>query len=536
METPERKGSLKRKINLEELLLMILMAIIISIVSYFAMNNTFLRFYNEKGLDIVRTLAAEVDGDRLEECLKAENVTEQPYYQDLQRLFDVTKSNITDHTYLYMFIPGEDSWVYVVEGHAPGDDPEWLSSYGDVYKYGETEYTRMLPDAKAKKPSTEIVLGGDVGYGRSMSNWAPVLNSKGDLVTMVEIDYSLEAIEGQLRDYITKLILAFVVCIAGVLLIVLQIIRRRVTTPLENLTDFVDSYEHGKLNEEMIADFKSGDEIQWLATAFRDMTVRMETYIRDLTKVTAEKERIGAELNVATQIQADMLPRIFPAFPERPEFDLYASMSPAKEVGGDFYDFFLIDDNHLGLVMADVSGKGVPAALFMVIAKTLIKNRAQLGESPAEILNHVNEQLCEGNEAELFVTVWLAVLEISTGRGLAANAGHEHPVIRRANGDYELVVYRHSPAVATMEGLRFKEHSFELYPGDSLFVYTDGVPEATNANSEMFGTDRMLEALNQDPDASPEQILKNVRAAVDGFVQDAEQFDDLTMLGLKYNG
>ncbi len=249
-----------------------------------------------------------------------------------------------------------------------------------------------------------------------------------------------------------------------------------------------------------------------------------------------EKERIGAELNVATQIQADMLPRIFPAFPERSEFDLFASMHPAKEVGGDFYDFFLVDDDHIALVMADVSGKGVPAALFMVIAKTLIKNRAQLGESPAEILQHVNEQLCEGNEAELFVTVWLAVIQISTGKGLAANAGHEHPVIRRADGKYELVVYRHSPAVATMEGVRFREHTFELHPGDRLFVYTDGVPEATNAHDELFGCERMLAVLNSDPEPAPEQLLRNVRAEIDAFVGDAPQFDDITMLGFSYFG
>ena len=249
-----------------------------------------------------------------------------------------------------------------------------------------------------------------------------------------------------------------------------------------------------------------------------------------------EKERIGAELNVATQIQADMLPRIFPAFPERTEFDLFASMAPAKEVGGDFYDFFLVDDDHIALVMADVSGKGVPAALFMVIAKTLIKNRALLGESPATILKNVNEQLCEGNEAELFVTVWLAVIQISTGKGMAANAGHEHPVIRRAGGQYELVTYRHSPAVATMEGIKFREHPFELHPGDSLFVYTDGVPEATNSKDELFGNDRMLEALNKEPDARPEQLLKNVRSSIDTFVGDAPQFDDITMLGFTYIG
>ena len=231
-----------------------------------------------------------------------------------------------------------------------------------------------------------------------------------------------------------------------------------------------------------------------------------------------------------------MLPRIFPAFPDRKEFDLYASMDPAKEVGGDFYDFFLVDDDHIALVMADVSGKGVPAALFMVIAKTLIKNRAQLGESPAEILKNVNEQLCEGNEAELFVTVWLAVIEISTGRGLAANAGHEHPVIRRADGKYELVTYRHSPAVAAMEGTKFREHPFEMYPGDRLFVYTDGVPEATNAENELFGAERMLAALNRDPDASPEELLHTVRKEIDAFVGDAPQFDDITMMSFCYNG
>ena len=249
-----------------------------------------------------------------------------------------------------------------------------------------------------------------------------------------------------------------------------------------------------------------------------------------------EKERIGAELNVATQIQADMLPRIFPAFPDRKEFDIYATMTPAKEVGGDFYDFFLIDENHLGLVMADVSGKGVPAALFMVIAKTLIKNRAQMGGGPAEVLQYVNEQLCEGNDAELFVTVWFAILDLSTGKGLAANAGHEHPSIRRAGGDYELVVYRHTPAVATMEGIHFREHEFELRPGDSLFVYTDGVTEATDAHNELFGNERMLTALNENPDADPKTLLHTMRRHIDAFVGNAPKFDDITMLGLLYKG
>ena len=188
--------------------------------------------------------------------------------------------------------------------------------------------------------------------------------------------------------------------------------------------------------------------------------------------------------------------------------------------------------------MADVSGKGVPAALFMVIAKTLIKNRALLDKkfSPAEILTDVNNQLCEGNEVELFVTVWLGILQISTGKGIAANAGHEHPAIKRKNGRYELIKYKHSPALATMQGIRIKEHDFYLNPGDSFFVYTDGVTEATNKDINMFGTDRMLDALNSLPNPDAKTLLENVRNEIDKFVEDAPQFDDITMLGFKYFG
>ena len=281
---------------------------------------------------------------------------------------------------------------------------------------------------------------------------------------------------------------------------------------------------------------RSRDEIHTLSSDITALAGSLKSYMSNLQTVAAEKQRISSELSIATQIQADMLPRIFPPFPERKEFMLHATMDPAKEVGGDFYDFFFIDDDHLCLVMADVSGKGVPAALFMVISKTLIKNRAQMGDSPAEIMKNVNTQLCDGNEAEMFVTVWVAILEISTGKGIAANAGHERPAIRRKDGKFELLFYRHSPALAMMDGIRFKEHEFQLNPGDSLFVYTDGVPEATNIHNELFGNERMLDALNRDPDAEPETLLRTVRQEVDEFTGEAPQFDDITMLGLKYLG
>lgn len=241
------------------------------------------------------------------------------------------------------------------------------------------------------------------------------------------------------------------------------------------------------------------------------------------------------ELNMATQIQESMLPTIFPAFPNRKEFDLYASMDPAKEVGGDFYDFFMIDDDHLGIVIADVSGKGVPAALFMMISKTILQNYTMLGIGPSEVLAKANEALCAQNKMEMFVTTWIGILEMSTGRLNCSNAGHEYPAVCHG-GKFELFRDKHGLVLGGMEGARYRDYEIQLSKGDKVFVYTDGVPEATNANLEMYGTDRMIDALNMRREAEPKEILRNVRASVDGFVGSAEQFDDLTMVCLEYRG
>ena len=210
-------------------------------------------------------------------------------------------------------------------------------------------------------------------------------------------------------------------------------------------------------------------------------------------------------------------------------------MTPAREVGGDFYDFFLIDDDHLAVLIADVSGKGVPAALFMMISKVIIQSCAMLGRGAGEILTKTNEGLSSNNQTEMFVTVWLGILEISSGRITAANAGHEYPALER-NGQYSILKDQHGFVIGGMEGVEYKEYTIDLEPGDKLFIYTDGVPEATDANEKMFGIDRMLETLNREPDASPEQTLRNVQEAVNLFVAGAEQFDDLTMLCLEYRG
>lgn len=253
-------------------------------------------------------------------------------------------------------------------------------------------------------------------------------------------------------------------------------------------------------------------------------------------KQREENSRIESELNLASNIQADMLPNIYPAFPERVEFDIYATMNPAKEVGGDFYDFFLVDDNHLCMVMADVSGKGVPAALFMMASKIILANNAMLGKTPAQVLTDTNSAICKNNREEMFVTVWLGILELSTGKLTYANAGHENPVLQQANGKFELIKDKHGFVIGGMDGIEYKEYELKMEAGAKLFLYTDGVPEATDANDKLFGVERMVDALNENVNVSPEELLKNVRFAVDKFVAGAEQFDDLTMLGLEYKG
>ena len=267
----------------------------------------------------------------------------------------------------------------------------------------------------------------------------------------------------------------------------------------------------------------------------------LKLYLKKKSReMEAEKEqhRIRTELSLAGQIQASVLPTKFPAFPERTEFDLYASMDPAKEVGGDFYDFFLIDEDHLALLIADVSGKGMGAALFMMAAKNVLKTTAMAGrdKSPGEILGIVNDKLCEDNKADMFVTVWLGILTISTGSLITANAGHEYPAFLREGAGYQLLKSKHGMPLGSMEGIAYKNTEWTLKKGEGLFVYTDGVPEANNAAEEFFGNERMLAALNQHAGESPKEVLKGLRSAVDSFVGDNPQFDDLTMLALTYNG
>ena len=329
---------------------------------------------------------------------------------------------------------------------------------------------------------------------------------------------------------VISMVVILIVVVMGAL-----IIGKRIVNPLRSMTKKVHDLSGTNLAFTMYDELRTHDEIEELGEAFADLSQRTLMYISENNKITSEKERIGTELNLATNIQSSMLPSIFPAFPNRPEIDIYASMDPAKEVGGDFYDFFFVDGSRLALVIADVSGKGVPAALFMMMSKILLNNYSMLVESPARIMELVNDQLCKDNKSRMFVTVWLGILDIETGKVTCVNAGHEFPAIKRGD-HYELLHDKHGFMAGARKGKKYTEYEIQLEPGDGIFVYTDGVAEATNAHDELYGTERMMEALNTDPSLPPEDTIKAVRSSVDDFVKNTPQFDDITMLNIIYKG
>ena len=552
MERKRKWISLNVKVNVVIIVIVLVLACGLAGIAYYVNGQRTDRYYKDSTAKMAAAVAHFVDGDfvaRLQAAVESEEyvqlrqqaeaakdeqqivtfLKEQGLYEDFEKTNEMLR--------VYRDKLGAESvYLQSVSGNRGVNlvDPS-----EDMLYVGSVEISAEEFSAHSSNERIEPTVS-TTEFGWLCSAYEPVLDSRGQAVTLVGVDISMDNVMRERQQFLFRMMLFAVILTIILYLVGQRLFRKIATRPLEMLSKAVDGFadaKDGYTEADIISlPIHSNDEIEDLYQEIRHMQGRMVEYLDNLTRVTAEKERIGAELNVATQIQADMLPRIFPPFPERTEFEIFASMDPAKEVGGDFYDFFLVDENHLALVIADVSGKGVPAALFMVIAKTLIKNRAQMGDSPAKVLTDVNEQLCEGNEANLFVTVWLAILDLRTGKGMAANAGHEHPILRRKDGKYELVVYRHSLAVATMEGLRFKEHPFEMNPGDSLFVYTDGVPEATNINNELYGTDRMLEVLNRDPSQDMETLLKLTKKEMDAFVGTAPQFDDVTMLGFKFFG
>lgn len=466
-----------------------------------------------------------IDGDKIQTYNETNQIDH--YYEEIEKYLSTSQQQLNLKSF-YVIIPQENEIVYIWKAG------EETSSLGDRESY-DKETKDVIASALENGKSMVVWSENNESHHSIASGYVTILDSQGKPAGLVGVDISLEKINNQVNYLIRTTFLVILAVLVISVFVYYFYVRRILMKPLDILYESTQKIGKENLNslQNFSIDIHTHDELENLGESFCFMTKQLQEYMENFAQVTVEKERIEAELDIAAKIQSDMLPNHFPLFPERFEFDVFASMTPAKEVGGDFYDLFLVDDDHLALVIADVSGKGVPAALFMMTSKTLLKNALQSKLPIKNVLETVNNQLCENNKSEMFVTVWIGLYEISSGKLIAANAGHEYPALRKSNGKFELIKDRHGLVLGGIENIKYREYELLLKPGDTLFVYTDGVVEATEANLELYGSDRMLEALNQDPNATPQTLLENVHKSIKQFTQEMAQFDDITMLCLK---
>ena len=399
------------------------------------------------------------------------------------------------------------------------DTPESLQAYMN----GETKEP-LFERHESRKDGTYFYVG-----------FYPVVKN-GEIIYVVGILHDWSEYRSTLiRNLIILVVISLaVLALAGFIL--LHFVNRTAVKPLKKIQNAVRVYQKDKNSENVIEKMDritARNELGELSTDISDLVEEIDRYNDENTRLVGERKRVETELSLAAAIQNGVLPKVFP---DEQDYRLFASMTPAKEVGGDFYDFFSIDDTHVGLAIGDVSGKGVPASLFMMITKMLIKQNAMAGYSPAEILKRTNDTICEENARGMFVTAWFGILDRTTGKIVASSAGHEYPMLRDSDGEFTLLKDKHGFVLGGMEMSKYTEYEICLAPGATIFLYTDGAAEATSAAEELFGTDRMLEALNRDPGLQPEELCGAMTDAIDAFVGEAPQFDDLTMLCIRYNG
>ena len=545
-----KKGmSIKTKVALTATAFMVLLSAVIALVGYNLYRRSVMESYTTYAETVLEYAYREAVKIGFGDMIAAREMPEgyEALRTELDRIKDSSK---IEYLYAVYFENVEDihSLHYAINSKTEAELAAGASytNMGTPCEEGGFEDDTLITlqqAVKSAKPDSGTLEGYSDEYGHMLNGYRVITDCNGRAAGLICVEIDINRIRAGLRHYVYTVISIAALFTAATVLLYLFNTKRYLVGPIERIAKSSDSFvKKMQLNtepEELAfedAGVKTGGELQLLSENVKSLADGVSTYMTNLKAATAEKERIGAELALATKLQAAFLPGGFPAFPERSEFDIYASMHPAKEVGGDFYDFYLIDEDHLCMTIADVSGKGIPAALFMMVSKIILQSCAMLGQSAGEVLTKTNEAICSNNKESMFVTVWLGILEISSGKLTCANAGHEYPAIMRNGGRFELLKDKHGLVIGAMDGVKYNEYELELSPGDKLFVYTDGVPEAADGNNDMFGTERMISALNEDSGAGPERLLENVRAAVSGFVSGAEQFDDLTMLCMEYRG
>ncbi len=439
-------------------------------------------------------------------------------------------------SYLYCVLSAEpyDHQFFLFSGAEKG--AKRGTDYEEVYILGtEVDVNESQQQAMRDAIANSAYLAEAGNY---MDYYAYLCNMD-EYAVLVGMTYDLSSLTEDIHIMTANLTTASMIQQVLLALICLGLIYFAVLKPLKAVQQNIRIYMETKDSDTIrknLSEIINYNEIGELSDDVINLSSEIDDHLAEIEKITADRERVSAELALASRIQLASLPNIFPPFPDRKEFDIYALMDPAKEVGGDLYDFFMIDDDHLALIIADVSGKGVPSALYMMICLILIHTEAKKSLSPSEVLYQVNNQLCKRNPEQMFVSVWFGVLEISTGKLTAANAGHEYPILKKPDHSYHLFRDVHGFVIGGMEDVRYRDYEIMMKPGSSLFVYTDGLPEATDAKGKMFGVERILEGLNEDTELDPDHTIDHMRGKVDEFVNSAVQFDDMTMMCIRYNG
>lgn len=498
-------------------------------ISYIKYKTSVEKEYNDSAYRIANVALSYVNGDHIERYLKT-GQTDEAYEVMGSYLSELRTDMNVNHLFIAKLEGIELTYIYDADNPDDGFEPFQLGDKGKINPKFEEDTGRIVREGV--RVNNYFYSHSEFGYNTSAV--VPIYNSQNDIVALLTVEIEMELLQSILMEFVIFTAAASIVIIGIFIAAYLTYLQRKVVSPIRIMTDEADAFIKNEAEvSEKLSSISTGDEIERLAGAIYKMQVDIKEYIHNLTTATAERERIGAELNIATQIQTGMLPCTFPAFPDIREFDIYASMVPAKEVGGDFYDFFIVDGHKLVFVIADVSGKGIPAALFMMMTKILIKNQALAGLTAAEIFTTVNGQLCENNDANMFVTAWMGIYDIRSGSLACVNAGHNPPLLCHRNGTFEFFKVRNNFVLGGMKGISYQSIETQLSAGDTLFLYTDGVTEATSADLELYGEERLQTVLNKLSGSQPQEILDGVTADLQLFVNESPQFDDITMLALK---
>ena len=524
------------------LLLLILFSSLVGYIGYARFTTSMTNAYSETMLKTAETAAATVNPDRLQAYL--DNGGADADYRFTNGMLDMLCQK-QDFTFIYAYCVDTTDYnhytiVFNAANQNSGYEEDDIWTIGHVEETRNDEYRQVYRAFYNGTLSHKTILRTSNLKGAEpfIHTMIPLKGSDGTVKGVLTVQAEMSDLNHGRYSYLQLIAAALVFCAMIASTAAHYYFGRRIVRPVKLLARETLRFagENTRGPEGSLEGLSDIGEIRTLASSIDRMEQDTLRYIDNLTRITQEKERISTEMALAARIQASMLPSDYPPFPDRNDFEIFGSMHPAKEVGGDFYDYFMVAEDYLALVIADVSGKGVPAALFMMISQILVQNAAMAGLSPGAVLETVNQQLCQQNPEEMFVTVWFGILDLKTGNLTAANAGHEYPMLKAPDGVFETVRDKHGLVLGGMSGLRFKEYTIKLEPGSTLFVYTDGVPESTDNENHQFGLKRTLEALNRTPDASPVQLLRNVEEAVRTFTGDAPPFDDMTMLCIHYNG